>query len=479
MFSRIALSVVGLAVLAGCPSSDPTGKEVSKSPPLAGITLRLAVVDDPALAAAVEKVCGEWKTQTGAELSVEPLALADLAKMDALEADAVVCPSHLLAPLAERGLLAPVPTALVESPSGGWMDFFELARSHEAAWAGRPMAFPLGSPVLVCYYRADLFDKHGLRPPTTWKEYHEAAKLLAARERTGQTPDGDAPWSGTLEPLAPGWAGLTLLARAAAAAKHPDNYSTLFRIQTMEPLIDSPPMIRALMYLVADAKFGPADATTLSPDAVRERFWRGQAAMALTWPTGAASLPEDVPSDLPVAVTELPGSADVFNIDEGKWDSRRDGPNRVPLLGVSGRLGVLSRDSEHVDAAADLLMWLSGTDLSAAPSAQSPATTLFRRSQVRQARMWTEAPMAPAASAAYAELTESTFQREQWLFALRIPGRGEYLAALDEAVGRAIEGKATPTEALRDAAGHWRDITRRLGLEKQHAAYLRSLGLEP
>ena len=94
-------------------------------------------------------------------------------------------------------------------------------------------------------------------------------------------------WCGTIEPLAPGWAGLVLLARAAPYAKHRDNYSTLFNIDTMEPLVAGPPFVQALEELVAAAKFGPPDPFRYDPAAARAAFWKGQCGMTLTWPTAA------------------------------------------------------------------------------------------------------------------------------------------------------------------------------------------------
>ena len=64
-------------------------------------------------------------------------------------------------------------------------------------------------------------------------------------------------------------------------------------------------------------------------------------------------------------------------------------------------------------------------------------------------------------------------------FALRIPGREKYLAALDQAVAAAVRGDQSPAAALAEAARQWHEITKELGLENQKAAYLQSLGLEP
>ncbi len=65
----------------------------------------------------------------------------------------------------------------------------------------------------------------------------------------------------------------------------------------------------------------------------------------------------------------------------------------------------------------------------------------------------------------YGDATESALRHEQWLGALRLPGRSEYLAALDEAVTAAVRAEKPPLEALLQADKKWREITRRLGLD--------------
>jgi multiple sugar transport system substrate-binding protein len=65
------------------------------------------------------------------------------------------------------------------------------------------------------------------------------------------------------------------------------------------------------------------------------------------------------------------------------------------------------------------------------------------------------------------------------MFSPRLPGREEYLTALDQAVHHAIRGDQTPQQALTNAANEWEKITGRLGIEPQRKAYVRSLGLEP
>ena len=471
-----------LILLAGCPRTEETQSDSSGESPLAGVTLRLLVVDDPPLAKAVEKVRGEWKAQIGCELAVESVTEKELLAADGFEADAVLCPSYQLGSLAERGLIIPIPQKTLQEDERDRSEVFSLARRREVAWGSSIMAVPFGSPVLTCYYRADLLEKLGCRPPQTWVEYGELAKLLSDRTKLGQAaPPEDGPWFGAIEPLGPGWAGLVLLARAAPYAKHPDYYSTLFNIDSMEPLIDGPPMVRALRELVAVAKLGSAEQLiTYNPASARAEFWQGRCGLALSWPTAAAKLPDGRGEDIACGLVELPGSTEVYNIGERAWKKRaeQDEPH-VPLLATGGRIGVLGRRSAHPAAAARLLLWLSGNQLNPPPSSRSPATTLFRRSQMKSPQMWVEPGVSPAVARQYAGTTEKTFGRQQWLFALRIPGRAEYLAALDEAVHQAVRGEQSPANALRETAARWRKITNRLGLDRQLQAYRRSLELEP
>ena len=486
--------------LAGCPKSEPTSDEKSVVRPLEGVQLRLAVVGDPFLVSAVSRVAGEWLAQTGSEIQVEQLTEKDLVDAKILPADAVLCASHLLGVLAERQKIATVPSNILRSAE--WGGIFELLKLRVAAYGDRIVAVPFGSPVFCCYYRPDLLEKLDRRPPRTWAEYQELAELLAAEKPNNSTlplgeeqanrknsplPLGEgqgvrAAWCGTIEPLAPGWAGLVLLARAAPYAKHRDNYSTLFNIETMEPLIAGPPFVQALEELVAAAKVGPADPFHYDPSAARSAFWSGRCGMALSWPTAAEEREEKVgsgTSSIPVGFCELPGSEQVFNLGSRVWDTRADdNDTRVPLLAIAGRLGVVNAKSDKINAAFQLLLWLSDSRMSPQVCATSPAATLFRQSNLTSPGQWVEKPVTPLAAVQYGDATEAALSHEQWLGALRIPGRGEYLAALDEAVDMAVRGENSPLNALLQADKQWREITERLGLEQQRTAYRHSLGLE-
>ena len=469
-------------LLAGCDRSSQQTEKIDEQP-LRGIELTLAVVDDPTMAAAVTQLRGEWSAQTGAEFKVEQLTSAKLLSAERLTADAFIAPAYQLGELAERRAIAPLPnqTAFERGTATGWGDVFELLRTREAVWGDKVMGVPFGSPVFVVYYRVDLLKKLGRPAPRLWTEFDELARLLDDREKLGDAaPPADAPWAGCAAPLGPGWAGLTLLARAAPYAKGRSNYSTLFDIDTFEPLIASPPFVEALHELTAATKHGPKEQLTFDPAAARKAFWQGHCGMAISWPTAASELPDALPAGMSVGFVEMPGSSKVYDASRRLWPKRTDDePRTVPLLSVSGRLGMLGSQSQYAAASLQLLLWLSSEANSTLVCSASDASTLFRKSQMKSPGRWTERQVSPEAAASYAAQTRQTLESTQSFAALPLPGRAEYLSALDEAVLSAVRGEDVPLGALIGTAQQWKKISEKLGVEKQKTAYRRSLGLEP
>jgi hypothetical protein len=119
------------------------------------------------------------------------------------------------------------------------------------------------------------------------------------------------------------------------------------------------------------------------------------------------------------------------------------------------------------------VIWLAGREVSQQISPHSPATTLFRNSQVATSTRWTGS-LAPDASRQYADVLAQGLSLPRG-FGLTLPGRLDYLAALDEAVKQALDGKPA-SDALTEAAKKWTEITNKLGQGTQTRANAHSLG---
>ena len=476
-------------VLAGCPKGEPATDEINGPEPRRPVTIRLLVVDDPPMASQIER---QWSGRSELTVIVSETTAAKIEQAENFKftEDVIVYPAYLLGQLMRNERIRPVPEFVREHEQLAMRNVFPMIRLRETRWGESVYAVSFGSPQFMLIFRRDLFEELGIEVPRTWKDYQQCAAKLADGQSRGEIAGNeDRAWSATLEPLGPGWAGQLLIARAAAYVKHRDSLSTFFDYRSMEPMIAEPPFVRALEELVLAGDLNSPEAISYSPNEVRRRFFAGESAMALTWPTADDA---DVEShDRPIAgYAELPGSNQVYYFRDGQWQERleQDGFS-VPLLSVAGRLGSVNRRSRQVKAAFHVLAWLSGTQLCVEISPHSRAAACFRFAPrnsespgeprtLDSPERWFPVGTDPEEIRGYAQAALRAQDRTDWLIALRIPGRSRYMNALDDAVHQAVAGEKTPQQALSEAAARWQEITQELGIQKQRDAFQRSIGLE-
>ena len=202
---------------------------------------------------------------------------------------------------------------------------------------GKVIALPYFADVQLLYYRKDLLEKAGLKPPTTWAELQSSAtKVLGAEggNLKGFETAG-APIEGTVcTYLVPVWGaggGLTdsagKLALDSAAAKKP-------------------------FELWADMKRAnvtPANLAEIPTDRIRQDFQAGNALYAMTWGYVWNRVENDADSAVKgkVGVIPLPG----FTSDK-------------PATCIGGWQLAVSAFSKSKPEAAKLVQWLSSPEVS-------------------------------------------------------------------------------------------------------------------
>jgi ABC-type glycerol-3-phosphate transport system substrate-binding protein len=468
--ANLALLTAALIFAVGCPAPSP-GPSVptTANSPADQRPLKLLVVDDAPLGEAIAR---EWKSRTEGTIDVEHVKLAGVLSASRLPGDAIVFPAGYVGDLVERELIVPLDDQALASDKFERREIFDQVRLRDISWGNRTVAVPLGSPQLLLVYRRDLFDKLGLAPPQTWAEYQTILDRLAA-----EPAEGESKLAAAIEPLADGWAGNLFLARAAAYVAHRDQVSPLFHYTTLEPLIATAPYVRALEELVAAQKHSPP-AEPRTPQQALADLCSGRAAMAIAWPNPPAkTATETNAGDLPLGFALLPGAAEVYNFQAQRWEQRgADEERHVPLLGIAGRVGAVTTTTADAARSQEFLAWMASREMSPLIGPASSGTTLHRQSHLSDPARWTSG-LDDAAAKSYADTFHQSAALPRFI-SLRLPGRSEYLAALDEAVQAAVSGDQTPAEALTAASAKWQQITAARGLEKQRAALHRSLGLE-
>lgn len=479
----VSLICVGLCLFfTGCParpavppppsnrSSGPL--EATPSEPVALEPLVMVVVDDEPLG----EICKlEWQAETGANLEVRHIHHADL-EQELGPCDIVLLPESALGDAIRRKLADIIPPSWTND--GAWQSDDVLLRdaTELVKWGDDVRAVSLGSPFPMLLFRGDQFTSHHLTAPSNWNEYRQTLEILSE----GAASDGVS--LPGCEPLAPGHAAFTFLARVSPYVRDRSQASPYFGSHDLHPLIADPPYVRALTELIHSAQQNKqAEAwLTMTPRDAARAMWEGKASMAITWPHGAWWPPGEtpLPSSGTIAVAELPGSKEYFDFRVNAWQTRESGElARVPLLGSSGRIATIPQDSKHKRAALRLLAWLTAPERKATISARSPATLMYRKSHLSDATPWLGPFAGGALGRQVSSLVAEVHQRELWLTYPRFSYADRYIGALDTAVRDAVAGKSPPAAALQSVAETWKKQTEEIGAEEQRKSYLQSLGL--
>jgi multiple sugar transport system substrate-binding protein len=438
------------------------------------------VIDDLDLAKSIRE---QWQVRaTEDEIDVRTAESKELLTAKRLSADVAIFPARWMGELAERELIQPIPETML--PSGAETDdattriavndLLPTVHQCDLSWGRKLYAVTLGSPQLVLLYRPDVFSRLELSPPATWEEYQAAVEKLADRAALGDlAPAEGQPWRAALEPTADGWAGISLLARAASAIRVEGQSYALFDVDSMSARIASEPLVQATRELATAAKTSGASERRLTVEEVRAAFFAGECGMAITWPSAAGAQDPKIP----VAFAELPGRSESFNFKTNQWTKKtKDADLRTSLCGVSGRLAAVTREARRSRSAFALLAWLAGDEASRVLGTGNPSTTLFNRTQLATAVPWLPDGVSAEGATGYAKVAEAAFSRAVWMPVVRLPGVDAYHSALDAAVVQSLTDPDQAEEALATAAAQWDEITKQHGVSKQRRAYQRSLG---
>ncbi len=133
-------------------------------------------------------------------------------------------------------------------------------------------------------------------------------------------------------------------------------FSFHYDLKTGQPRIAAPGFVHALKRVAALAGVPAGRAEQTHPE---EAFRAGQAVLCLTDAPWVKVFQKTPALHDKVGVCRMPGGERYFEFDTGKSHQTPDG-NRVPYLGGAGWLAVVSRSSEHSEAAFDLLADLAG-----------------------------------------------------------------------------------------------------------------------
>ena len=224
--------------------------------------------------------------------------------------------------------------------AGGAGEHFPQFLRSQTVVAGKLLAMPLSADAPALFYRTDLLEKHGFKPPATWAELTETARAIMDKERAA----GNAALWGYVFQGAP-YAGLTcnalewIASSGGGSIVEPDGSIS----------IDNPHAAAALD--LARSWIGaiaPPEVLSFTEEEARAVFQAGNAVFMRNWPYALAlGNADDSPIRGRFAIAPLPAG---------------EGGRSAATLG--GWSLALSKGTRRRDAAIALIRYL------AAPEAQ-------------------------------------------------------------------------------------------------------------
>jgi multiple sugar transport system substrate-binding protein len=277
---------------------------------------------------------------------------------------------------------------------------------------------------VVVFYRKDLFQQAGLKPPTTWAQYLAAAKKLHA---------GDV-------------AGNSMIAKSGDVSMFLVDWFTRFtnmggklmsgspQAKNFTPQLTSPQAVAALQHMVDSVEYAPDGVLQYDFTASTDAFSAGKTAMMIMWSTIAGPVynPKSSKVASNVAVAVPPG---------GK--------------GVRGGWGMgIPKNAKNKDAAWTVIAYLTSKEW------ERYQTLKYQTDPTRNSTFF---GAAINKKLPYLATAGRVFQKAEILDIAQVPETFEMIGAAAEEFSAALSGSSTAADASKKANDRWTDILKRGG----------------
>ena len=457
-----------------------------------GVTVNI-MTQTGAIQEPLQRRAPEFEKLTGAKINVIAVPFSDLYQKVLTDwasgtnsVDAAVFAPQWMVDYVAGGYLEDIGGRVAKDKAIAWDDIAPFFRDFSSSYGGKTYLVPFDGDFHMLYYRTDIFEKAGLKPPTTWDEYLEAAKKLNGMEVDGQKVYGSCI---AKKRNAQSYWFVTDVVGSMTQSKG-TSQGTFFNTKDMAPLVDNEAFRKALTFLKESGKYGPPDELNMDVSDTRPLFTSGKCALNLDWGDVGVLAIDPATSKVidKTGATIMPGSKQVLNWDTGKLEACSketcpnaiDGVNHAPYAafgGWSGGINVKAQDKVK-DAAYAFFSYMS------APAQSNVDVTIgktgfnaYRTSQLSYNEGWKKAGMSEKAAASYLGAIKDSLNSPNMILDLRIPQNQKYQqVVLDEAIARFLAGEIDEEATVKAVADGWKDLNDQIGTEDQLKFYKNTLG---
>src|SRR5256886_5070685 len=245
----LALAAV---IIAACTSGTPNTSSNNK---FSGVTVRVLTFTGPQIAEPLQRRGPEFERLTGAKIEVITVPFSDLYQKLLTDFatktnsyDATVFDPQWMGDYVPSGYLEDLTDRVHNDSALQWNDIAPFFRDFSATFKGKVYTVPLDGDFQMVYYRTDLLQKDGLKPPETWQDYVSIAQHFQGKDLNG---DGKADYGSCLAMKRSAqsyWAWISIA--SAYLQSQGTKQGAFFNLNDMQPLTNNP------------AAAGPSPSTT-------------------------------------------------------------------------------------------------------------------------------------------------------------------------------------------------------------------------
>ena len=156
-----------------------------------GVTVNI-MTQTGAIQEPLQRRAPEFEKLTGAKINIIAVPFSDLYQKVLTDwasgtnsVDAAVFAPQWMVDYVSGGYLEELGPRIAKDKAIDWDQIGPFFRNFSATYNGKIYLVPLDGDFHMLYYRTDILEKAGLKPPKTWDEYLEVAKAVNGKEFDG------------------------------------------------------------------------------------------------------------------------------------------------------------------------------------------------------------------------------------------------------------------------------------------------------
>jgi multiple sugar transport system substrate-binding protein len=489
---NIKRSLIGLA--AALLTAGAAGSYAQAAGEFDGVTVNI-LTQTGAIQEPLQRRAPDFEKATGAKINIIAVPFSDLYQKVLTDwasgtnsVDAAVFAPQWMVDYIAGGFLEDLSDRIAKDKAINQDDVGAFFRDFSEKYNGKAYMVTLDGDFHMLYYRTDVLEAAGLKPPTTWDEYLEVAKALNGKDMNGDgTPDFGSCIAKKRN--AQSYWFVTDVVGSMTQSKG-TSQGTFFNTKDMTPLVDNEAFRKALDFLNESTKYGPPNELNMDVSDTRPLFTSGRCALNLDWGDVGTLAVDKATSKVidKTGASIMPGSKQVLDWDTGKLvDCTKDtcpyaidGVNHAPYAAFGGwGGGINSAANDKVkDAAYAFFSFMtqpaqSNEDVTIGKTGFNP----YRMSQLQYSDLWTKAGMSEKAAKTYLDAINASLNSPNMILDLRIPQNQKYQqVVLDEAISRYLSGEIDKEATIKAIVDGWNSLNDEIGKDDQLKIYKATIG---